>query len=249
MKQGKESTKKFKDYQEVYSFNSGSPRWLPRGGELQKYVGQDIVKITYLGDSADGCWASVQEMVRLLGISDFNEKTMTYKLKYSPVIEKDKPLSTFKEVEEEIIPEGFSYIPSNATNSTERPEMHRFVPLSYHLRVVEEEAFWKRITGTYDTSKTLPLSEIKKLAEISKESLVTLTYARRIQATIKSPETGEFLSFRVANMKLEPMIVGNSEILTITSEYGDEFKMTVSPDMESYQVKDLGEIKLIDLGE
>ena len=38
---------KFQEFKERYEFNSGSVKWIAEGGDLLKYIGEEVVYVDY----------------------------------------------------------------------------------------------------------------------------------------------------------------------------------------------------------
>lgn len=223
-----------------YGFSTSSLKWVPEGGELLKYIGQEVAYIDFSKDD-QGKWSSVVKVAVIDSISDFEPVTSTYSISYRIIGDEcsDDTLCT-----ERIIPEGISY------SIIENPglmKMNRFIPESLHLECVEEEQFYTRLGNLWETRDTLPIEALQTISS-SKDRDRTLRYYRNIGATIKT-ESGEYLYFRISNLKLRP-IKGGSE-LTIVDGDKNTFIFKISKDLKSYSWIEgkeiIGELKLIDL--
>ncbi len=65
----------------VYGFSTASLKWIPKGGDLFKYVGQDVVFVDFR-KLEDGTWTSECKPGKINWIGNFNPMTMTYYIKY-----------------------------------------------------------------------------------------------------------------------------------------------------------------------
>lgn len=117
-----------------YGFSTASLKWIPKGGDLMKYVGQDVVFVDFR-KLEDGTWTSECKPGHILAIGDFNAISMTYRVKYQ--VGKDPTVHY-----ETIIPEGFSF---DIAGAGIQNKMCRFIPESLHMACIEEEQFYQRL--------------------------------------------------------------------------------------------------------
>lgn len=218
-----------------YGFSTASLKWVPRGGELLKYVGQDIVFVDFrkLGNNA---WTSECKPGKIVWIGDFNPTTMTYKVKYQ--VGKDPTVLT-----ETIIPEGFSF---DITGGGIQNKMCRFIPESLHMACIEEEQFYERLGELWNKRDTLPIESLQTLSS-SKEKHKTLNYCKHVAVVGKTNE-GQILYFKLCGFKLKTMKGGMRELTLIDAE---KRTLTIlgASDAKEYDWNGIGKIKLIDLEE
>lgn len=245
---------KFEEFKELYEFNSGSLKWIPKGGELLKYIGQEVVLVIYSKDE-NGEWKNTFKAANVISINDYDPVTMTYNIKYQ-VLNGGIPDGEPKE--ERIIPEGFSF---DVMGQGIQDTMNRFVPYSYHLRVVEEEAYYKRVGELFDSRDTIPFDAIKTLAQ-SKEQGNTLGYAKNIIAAVRPTKeiegeetedleyTGELFVFRVNQIKIRHEHKDTWRLI-ISDINNKSYSVVVTAEDTFYELRHMGEnigdLKLIDL--
>ncbi len=213
-----------------YGFDKGSYKYIPAGGEILKYIKQPMVFVDFKKDE-NGDWQSNFESAFVLKIDDFDPMTMTYNCKYK--------LSDGIEREIRIIPEGFSW-----GDPEETGEMKRFVPMSLHYQLQEDELFFKRLEDLWNNRATIDIDSLKTLSE-SKEQEKTLKYTHQIGALIKTKDDGKFMWVRVWKIGLTHK---NGEYYNLS--FGDErnrWTITIKKSDSEYELKDIGTFKLIDL--
>lgn len=245
---------KFEEFKELYGFNSGSIKWIPRGGELLKYIGQEVVLVIYNKDEK-GEWKNTFKAANVISINDYDPVTMTYNIKYQ-VLDNGIPEGTPKE--ERIIPEGFSFdVMGQGLQNT----MNRFIPYSCHLSVIEEEAYYKRVGDLFDNRDTIPFEAIKTLAQ-SKEQVNTLGYAKNIVAAIRPTKeiegedtddleyTDELFVFRINQIKIRHEHKDTWRLI-ISDMNNRSYSVVATENDTFYELKHMGEeigdLKLIDL--
>lgn len=214
-----------------YGFNKGSYKYIPAGGELLKFIHQPMIFVDFKKNE-DGEWNSLFESAFIESIEDFDPMTMTYKVKY-------KLMSDGVEKELRIIPEGFSWGDPEETGI-----MQRFVPLSLHYQLQEDELFYKRLQELWDTKDTMLLESLKTLSE-SKEQEKTLKYTHNIGALIKTFDDSKLLWVRLWKIGLSHK---NGEYYNLS--FGDErnrWTVTIKKGDTEYELKDIGTFKIIDL--
>lgn len=229
-------TKK-EELKELYGYSTSSLKWVPEGGEILRYIGQDVVFVDFKRTGSD--WSSTYEPAKIINISDFDPITMTYKIDYS--LESDGQSHS-----ERIIPEGFSF---DIAGGGLQDRMNRFIPQSLHLKCIEEDLFWKRLTELYTKRDTLAISSISNISS-SKEQDKTLKYACNIGAVTKTP-SGDILYFRVHGLKLRHLKDSTCELSIVDSE---KRAYTIKGILESSKSwtwtvdgEVIGQLKLIDL--
>lgn len=233
----------------MYSFNSASVDWMPTKGELLEIAGtgdKTIGNVVFveLIKNPDGSMCNHFHYAYLAWMGDYDEKTMTYKVKYSFPEDPDKLR------EERIIPEGFSINIADIVHPSST--INKFVPFSLFYKVTEKEAFYKKVTSLWESRKTLPFSELKKLD--NKKSV--LNYSRNIVAAFKRiDEDNKVVNFcfKIHDLKLTH---DNKSIWRLIISDENNFAHTLlidSEDTESsfykYSVREqyIGDLKIIDL--
>ena len=213
-----------------YGFSKGSYKYIPAGGELLKCINQPVIFVDFKRNEEDE-WNSTFETAIILEINDFDPMTMTYNCKYK--------LSDGESRELRIIPEGFSW-----GDPEETGEMKRFVPMSLHYTLQEDELFYNRLKDLWDSRETLPLESIKTISD-SKEQENTLKYTHNIGALIKTSDDSTLLWVRLYKIGLTHR---NGEYYNLS--FGDErnrWTVVIKKSEKEYEIKDLGKFKIIDL--
>lgn len=213
-----------------YGFNKGSYKYIPAGGEILKYIGQPVVFVDFKKDE-NGDWQSSFESSMIISIDDFDPMTMTYNCKYK--------LADNVEREIRIIPEGFSW-----GDPEETGEMKRFVPMSVHYNLQEDELFFNRLHELWDSRETMSLDSLKTLSD-SQEQEQTLKYTHNIGALIKTSDDSSLLWVRLYKVGL---FHRNGEYYNLS--FGDErnrWTIVVKKSDTEYEMKDVGTFKIIDL--
>ena len=213
-----------------YGFSKSSYKYIPAGGEILKYIGQPVVFVDFKKDE-NGDWQSSFESSIIISIDDFDPMTMTYNCKYA--------LSDNIEKEIRIIPEGFSW-----GDPEETGEMKRFVPMSVHYILQEDELFFNRLHELWNNKETMSLDSLKTLSE-SKEQEQTLKYTHNIGALIKTSDDSSLLWVRLYKVGLSHR---NGEYYNLS--FGDErnrWTIVVKKSEKEYELKDIGTFKIIDL--
>ena len=220
---------------EKYGFNSGSYRYVPAGSEILKSIGQSVVWVRYKRNKQEDTkpgeeWKTEFSQVGLKSISDFDPLNSTY---LCTIVKEDKSEYSFR-----MIPEGYSWV------ETETPdEIERILPVSMHNHLFEDEMFYARLSGLYDTRDTLPIDVLKTLSG-SKDKIATLGYSRHLACLIRLGD-GDTLYFRVLNLGLKHK-AGTQYSLSV-SDGENTYRVMVEPGQKSYPFESIGEFKLIDL--
>lgn len=247
---------RLEEFRDLYGFSSGSLKWIPEGGDILNYIGQEIVYVQYdKPNPSEDIWVNSFKNVKVLEIGDFDPLTITYNIKYQ-FYESGVPVGDV--LEERIIPEGFNY---DITGQTLQKTTHRFTPYSLHLKAVETEHFYKRVSELFDSRPTLPMSAIKNLSE-SKESIKTLKTANNIVAVVKptvpctdNPDneveyTDETFVFRISQLRLRHESQTHRRLI-FTDSYGRSYNVLAKEGDEFYELsigtEYIGDLKIIDL--
>ena len=82
------------------NFDRSSLKFVPKGGEMLKYVGCDVFHVRLTRENQESPWAVEQKMVRIESISDWEPLSGTYKVIYTDFVD------TF---EMRMIPEGIKF--------------------------------------------------------------------------------------------------------------------------------------------
>lgn len=214
---------------EKYGFNKASYNYITPGAEILKYIGQPVVLVEFKRKE-DGTWENGFRQAILDEVDGFNPLTMVYTAKYHTDNSEQKTI--------EVIPEGFSF-----GNPEETGEMIRFVPLSLHYKMAEDEMFYNRLAKIFEERDTISIDGLKNLSE-SKEKEKTLKYCCNIGAVIKLHD-GSILYTRVHDLRLKHR-QGNSYSLYIENE-NNHASLLITSEMKSYDFEGIGELKLLDL--
>jgi len=216
---------------EKYGFSKASYKYIPKGAEILKSIGQVVICVDYTRQE-DGTWKTEYQKALIIKISDFDPLTMTYKCKYKIGEDGD-------EQELQIIPEGYSW-----GNPEETGWMKRFLPYSLHCQFVEDELFYSHLADLYESKKTLDIEFLFNLSQ-SKEKKTQLKYSRHISAVIRLSGEKEVLYFRIQDITLRHKS-GKSYSLKI-SDGENSYTFMITSDQEEYDFENIGKIKIIDL--
>ena len=249
-KQKKEKVVEKKDYSKIltdmYGFNSGSTKWLPKGSEILQLIGQYAVFVDYKKKESNG-FDTTCERVKIKNIYNYDPITMTYQISYY-FPERAKSTAEDHEIfTEKIIPEGFSFdIMGQGIQQT----MNRFMPLSLHCKMMEESFLFDRMKNLYSERDTLPFTALADISETKKQGEM-LGYSRNIQAVIKK-DNGEFLTSRISSLKLHHVKGDEWRVIFKLGE-GDTINYNIVFDKsdKSYKLTVygdyIGELKFIDV--
>ena len=215
------------------NFDRSSLKFVPKGGEMLKYVGCDVFHVKLTRKDADSPWDISQKMVRIEHISDWEPLSGTYKVIYTDYTD------TF---EMRMIPEGFQFENSEETNNVER-----FVPLTIHFMLQDLDIFYKRLKYLFDTKSSLPIEALKKIQESNQEE--QLGYYHNVGFILNNPDHG-ICYFRI--YKMTPLVkTGKEWKFSIQDEDGNVFPVKIKDGSEENQFylngENLGEFKIIDI--
>ena len=220
-----------------YGYNKASYKYIPAGSVILKYIGQIVILIDFKKESEEWKIESVKH-AQIVSISDFDPMTMTYLCKYK--LNEDEKDSNPREIR--IVPEGFSW-----GNPEETGEMKRFMPYSLHCELVEDEAFWSRLSDLWEKRSTLKVEELTTISQ-SKERETLLKYSHNIGALIKLNKSGDYLWTRITG-------------LSISHKVGTKYKLKFENDKETWTMlidsgdtvydfeNGIGQVKIIDLAD
>lgn len=216
-----------------YGFSTASMKWIPKGGDLLKYVGQDVVFVDFR-KLEDDTWTSECKPGHIVAIKDFNPVSMTYKIEYT--IGGD-PTIHF----ETIIPEGFSF---DIAGGGIQKKMCRFIPDSLHMACIEEEQFYQKLGELWDKKDSLSTASLQTLSS-SKEKHKTLNYCKHVAVVGKTDE-GQTLYFKLVGFKLKSVKGGLKELTLMDSEKRAHI-VVGEENAKEYVWPGIGKLKLIDL--
>ena len=160
-------------FKDSYSLSMGSEKWISKGADLLKYIGQNIIQVKFSKKSETDPWESVAIIVKLLEITDFEPLTGTYRMTWESVDGKNTQESC------RVTPEGFSFgIPEKDL------WMYRFLPMSLHVQMTEAIYAYDRYEKLFKERPSLEVKEIEELCRDKQiESLDRLRYISLIVDT------------------------------------------------------------------
>lgn len=177
---------------ENYALGKNTLKWIPEGGEILKSINTEVVKIDFKRDDKDKPWVTSIDRVFINSIDDFEPMTGTYQSSYKKLNEEGEPKSI------RIIPEGFSF-----NNPDKDNWMTRFVPLSLHFKLTEEELYYQRLKSLFNTRPGFTIDKIREYSKSKQEE--TLGYHNYIAAVIDTDvEDGlniGIISFRIYGIR------------------------------------------------
>ena len=226
-----------KQFKDLYGFNSGSIKWVPKGGELLECIGQRVIRIHFEKDE-NGDFTSTETQALIKSIGEYSDKKMTYQITYT-LPDSNEPL---KEYKEEIIPEGFG---TGIIAQEEGREMNRFIPGHIHLKVVKEDLFYSYLEKLFKERPTLSKEELYEI-DRHKEQSRFLKYSKNIR--IVGEVDGEICSFRIGSLKIRKNDKDTSRLTVYDAD--DEKKslsIVLSEGDTEYNIPELGKFKVIDI--
>lgn len=219
----------------MYGYYRGNYKYITPGAEILKYVDQTVICVHFKQDEETKEWNSNYENAHIISIDDFDPMTMTYNCKYSLVNSENKT----EEKEIRIIPEGFSW-----GNPEETGEMTRFVPMSIHFTMVEDEIFFSRLKKLYEEKDTIEIENLRNLSS-SKEQEATLKYSCNIGAAIKLEEDGEILWVRLHKINVKHR--NGTKYCIVFGDDQNTWSVLADTEDAEYEIRGLGMVKIIDL--
>ena len=224
----------------LYGFNTGDVKWVPIGGSLLEYIGQTVVFVHY-ERSEGGGYSSSFKMARIHDIYGYDPITMTWSIDY----ELEEEMGTIKT--EKIIPEGFSL---DFVGGGIQQSMNRFLPYSVHVKLVEMEYHYNRLTELFKDRPTMTLEHLQNLSQ-SKDQSKTLKYAMNIQAVVKLADE-RICYFRIGSIKVRRGEWKDSWRIVVTDMDGsNSYSVLAEKDDESYELislgETIGEMKILDI--
>lgn len=236
--------------EKLISWSNGkkTPKFIPQGGDILKFIGSEMLKVEFKRDPEDNLWKTDNPSpIFVISIGDFDPMTCTYKLVYKEQEGEDKDLR--------ITPEGFSW-----NNPEEDGWMTRFVSYSTHFTMMEEELYYNNLELRFSSNKGV-LSP-KELSQFStgRERRRRLNNINYISAVINTNVEGGLgvgiLAFRLSDIiKVEKR--GKKWELGIKDNEGDYIQIhKFIEDQESHywscpefivNGKLLGELKIMDI--
>ena len=216
---------------EKYGFQKGSYKYVPRGAEILKLIGQNVIKVDYQ-KKEDGTWDTKFGPVLLVSISDFDPVCMSYQCKYR---EGDQ------EEEFKMIPEGYSW-----ADSDDVTHIIRLLPGSMHCQLMEDELFHERLKELWKTRSTLDFTALIGLAS-SKDKDTTLRYSHNLGCLIQLDGEDDVLYFRIHKLSLKHR-AGKEYSLSVWDGEDNPVKALIQSDQTEYDFElGTGKFKIIDL--
>lgn len=218
-----------------YSLDFKSLRWISKGGEILKYINSPVVLVDFKKDSNNN-WTSETKMAEITSINDWDGITLTYKIKYT--IEKES-------FEGRIVPEGFIF-----NNPEEDKWAKRFVPYSLHMKMTEEENFFKRLMKLYETKDTMPVDQINQLRS-NKDGLSYYNYIAAVIDTKDGINCG-LCSFRIHEITMPNFSKkDNTWMFGVKDESGNYYPLKWCKDNNYLTLysggKFIGNVKILDV--
>lgn len=226
------------ELKEKYGFSKSSLKYVPAGGEILKYTDVEVVFVEFKKQGGD--WTNIVKTAVIKEISDFDPMTVTYNCKYRIIGEDSE--TQLREVR--IIPEGFSFNPADTEGW-----MCRFLPMSLHCKLVEDESFNWKVTRLYSKRDTIPVSGLETISA-SKEQDKTLGYSCNLGAAIKLSTDNSILWFRIKRLSIRHEFKNNYS-LRIEDQDGKAYTLKITSDQKEYNFcpskNQIGFLKIIDL--
>ena len=215
-----------------YGFDKGSYQYVPRGAEILKMIGQNVIKVEY-DKKDDGTWDTHFGPAFLVSVSDFDPINMSYKAVYR---EEGKGEQEFR-----MIPEGYSW-----ADSDDITHIIRLLPGSMHCQLMEDELFYERLKELWKTRSTLDFTALSGLAS-SKDKDTTLRYSRHLACLIQLEGEEEILYFRIHKLGLKHR-AGKEYAISLWDGEDNSVKAMITSDQTEYDFElGLGKFKIVDL--
>lgn len=223
-----------------YGFNKADYKYIPAGGEILNYVGIEVVFVEFTKKPGDNNWVNVMKPAIIDEFTDYDPMTLTYNCKYR-ILGEDKDTET-REVR--VIPEGFSF-----NNGDAEGWMCRFIPMSIHHKLMEDEAIHNREVILYAKRDTLPIDALKTLSD-NKEQGKVLRYSCNVKAVIKLTDN-TIVSFRIMKLSLRHDYKDTYN-LKLEDEKGVSYSLKINSDQKEYNFipaskNQAGFLKIIDI--
>lgn len=242
-----------------YGFKIGSYKYIIPGGELMKYIGQHVVCVTFtkktiereegestsVNDSEKYTWTNSFSEATIKSLGEFDPMQMTWLCRYTLKDREDEVLET------RILPEGYSF---EGKDPEETGKMLRFVPLSKHFEMMEDETFYIRLNELWETRRGLNTEELLTLAK-SKGQEATLKYTHNVGALVRlndehfDPTAGEsqFLWIRIHKLKFYHQ--GGSKFTVRFSNNDRSWSFVIDMENTEFSFEGDGMFKIIDLSD
>lgn len=239
-----------------YGFKIGSYKYIIPGGELMRYIGQTVVCVSFTKKQIEGAeadengvipstWENSFSEATIKSLCNFDPMQMTWLCKYTLKGKDDEVLET------RVLPEGYSF---EGEDPETTGKMLRFVPLSKHFEMMEDESFYLRLENLWETRKTLGVEELLTLAR-SKGQEPTLKYTHNVGALVKlddenfDPKTGEskFLWIRIHKLKFYHQ--GGSKFTLRFSNDDRSWSFVIDTNDTEFNFENDGMFKIIDLSD
>jgi len=234
-----------------YGFRQGSTKYLIPGGELFKYIGQAVVLTEFNKKPAEKegeepTWENKFSEVVIKSISDFDPVYMTWVCKYVPTAE-----GAIEEKSVTILPEGYSF--EGEKGPEETGHLARFLPLSKHYQLLEEDTFFRTLEDKWNNVPTLSKEDLTMISQ-SKGQEGTLRYTHNIGALVRLDD--EYYDEKVAESRFLWIRIHK---LSFFHKAGTRYRLQFSNEDRSwtsiidtndaeFAFEDLGKFKIIDLG-
>ena len=218
---------------ERYGFDKGSYQYVPRGAEILKMIGQNVIKVEY-DKKEDGTWDTKFGPAFLVSVSDFDPINMSYKAVY-----RESPEAGDQEFR--MIPEGYSW-----ADSEDVTHIVRLLPGSMHCQLMEDELFYERMKQLWETRDTLDFTALAGLAS-SKDKDTTLRYSRHLACLIRLEGEENVLYFRIHKLSLKHK-AGKQYALSLWDGEDNPVKALIESDQKEYDFElGTGTFKIIDI--
>jgi hypothetical protein len=221
-----------------YGFNKGSYDYVPKGGEILKLIGQNVIYVEYT-KNGEG-WDTKFSKAFINSISDFDPLNMTYLTKFKVEVGGENS-ENYEDREMRMIPEGYSWV-----DSEDAPYIQRFLPFSMHFKLMEDELFYERLKDLWKERDTLDTNALLGLST-SKDKATTLRYSRHLACVIMLEGSEEPLYFRIHKLGLKHN-AGKQYALSIWDGDENPIKTLINSEDKEYDFeRGLGKFKIIDI--
>lgn len=239
----KKKETKLEEYRKIYGFNPGKEEWVPKGGDMINYIGQEVLYIKYTKDEkAKGGWSTEMKAAKIISMGNMEDKLLSYETEIELISEK-------KTINSRISPEGFS---TDLLTGKSQTSFIRLMPFSLHYKCMETEAIYKRLADLWEERDTISLNDLISISKESDQNTL-LNFTKNIQFIIKTVASDtedevvlsdEVLAFRVSQLKMKK--IGGNWKLTVKDQNNQSITVDVDEGYNYYEIPGVGDAKIID---
>lgn len=228
-----------------YGFSMGDHKYVLSGGEIFKYVGQEVVLVEFTKNEETNDWENTIRGVTLKSVSNFDLPTMTWVCKYQDGEE---------EKEVKIIPEAFSF---EEKGLDESKHMIHLISYSKHYEMMQDSQFFTRLEELWGKKEMLSKETLSAYNKMKVPEAV-LGYTHNIGALVKlnddlyNKDRGEsgFLWIRITKQLSFHHTSGDKfRLMFVNDDRSWSSVIDLSSGEKEYDFEGMGKFKIIDLSD